>query len=81
MTDISLLKHAAAVKVPVGVIHGTADHISLPANADTMYAAFVNAPSRELIWLEGGEHYWGPGPQAERFGAEVAKWVHKVSAA
>jgi pimeloyl-ACP methyl ester carboxylesterase len=81
MTDISLLKHAPKVKVPVGVIHGTADHISLPANAQTIYDAFVNAPSRELLWLEGGDHYWGPGPQANAFGIEIAKWVSKVASA
>jgi esterase/lipase len=79
-SDISLLKNAAKVTVPVGVIHGTADHISLPVNAQTMYDAFVNASSRELVWLEGGNHYWGPGPQADAFGIEVARWVAKVAA-
>jgi predicted alpha/beta-hydrolase family hydrolase len=79
MTNISLLKHAPSVKVPVGIIHGTEDNISLPQNAETMRAAFVNAPSCELIWLEGGKHYWGPGEQAELFGAKVAQWVTKVA--
>jgi len=81
VTNISMLKHASQVRVPVGITHGTADQISLPANAHTMYEAFVNAPSRELLWLEGGQHYWGPGPQAEAFGGEIARWVAKVAGA
>lgn len=76
-SDASTVKFGAEVTVPAVVIHGTKDDISLPPNGEAIYASLSNAPSRDLVWVEGGGHFLIPGPIAESYAKAVAGWVEK----
>jgi alpha-beta hydrolase superfamily lysophospholipase len=76
-TDISTPKRGGLVRVPTVVFHGTKDEISLPPNAEAIYASLTNAKSRELVWVDGATHYLQPGWIAERYASLVSAWVAK----
>ena len=75
VTDISLLKHAHKVRVPTAVFHGMKDEVSRPPNAQAIHDALVNAPSRELHWVEGATHYLEQGWIAEEYATRISRWV------
>lgn len=77
-TDIDVPRRGAKVSVPAAIFHGTADDISLPANAQAIHDSFVAAPSRELVWVEGGKHSLEPGPVAEKYAQAVGAWLARV---
>jgi pimeloyl-ACP methyl ester carboxylesterase len=77
-TPLSSWRYGAAVRVPALVVHGTADEIAFAPNAQAIHDSLVNAPSRELVWVEGAAHYLAPGWIAERYAAIVADWVAQV---
>ncbi len=76
-SDASTIKFGAEVTVPAVVIHGTKDDLALPPNGEAIYASLTAAPSRDLVWVEGGGHFLTSGPVAESFAKAVAGWVEK----
>lgn len=77
-TVLSSHRHGAAVRVPALVVHGTADEIALRPNAEAIHASLVNAPRRDLVWVEGASHYLTPGWIAQRYAEVVADWVART---
>lgn len=75
VTDISLLKNAAQVRVPTAIFHGLKDEVSLPPNAQAIHDALTHAPSRELFWVEGATHYLESGWIAQTYARLIADWV------
>ena len=55
-SNASTVKFASAFDVPVLLVHGTEDKTALPENARQLYAALEGSPSRELVWIDGGDH-------------------------
>lgn len=45
------------VRCPVLWLHGTADPVYTPANAEVEIKMFVNSPDAQLRIVEGGEHF------------------------
>jgi pimeloyl-ACP methyl ester carboxylesterase len=76
-SDASTVKFGHEVTIPAVVIHGTADDIALPPNAEAIFESLTNAPKRELIWVEGGNHFLQRGPIAEGYAKAVAGWIGK----
>jgi len=76
-SDASTVKFGHEVTIPAVVIHGTADDIALPPNGEAIYESLKNAPKRDLIWVEGGNHFLLRGPIAEGYAKAVAGWVGK----
>ena len=72
------VRHAPAIRVPTLVLHGTAEEISLGPNAEAIHASLVNAPSRDLVWVEGAKHYLTPGWIADAFARETAGWLART---
>lgn len=79
-TGCSGWRHGAAIRVPALVIHGTADEIALPPNAKAIHDSLVNAPSREIVWVEGATHWLEPGWIAERYAEIAAAWAARTLA-
>jgi len=76
-SDASTIKFGAEVTVPAVVVHGTKDDLALPPNAEAIFKSLTNAPSRDLVWVEGGGHFLTPGPVAESYAKAIAGWVGK----
>ena len=76
-SDASTVKFGHEVTIPAVVIHGTADDIALPPNGEAIYESLKNAPKRDLMWVEGGNHFLLRGPIAEGYAKAVAGWVGK----
>ena len=76
-TRISTPLRGAQVKVPTVLFHGTKDEISLPPNAQAIFDSLANAPSRELVWVDGAAHYLEPGWIADKYAELVTSWVAK----
>jgi len=76
-SNASTIKFAAAFDVPVLLVHGTADHTALPDNARQLYAALSQSPSRELVWIDGGDHLFR-GHEAD-FARIVVEWLRRVA--
>lgn len=76
-SDASTVKFGHEVTIPAVVVHGTADNIALPPNGEAIYESLVNAPKRELIWVEGGDHFLSRGGIAENYAKAVAGWLAK----
>ncbi len=70
-------RHAPAIRVPALVLHGTADEIALPANAQSIFDSLTGAVSRDLLWVGGARHYLTPGVIAEGFARETAAWLKR----
>jgi pimeloyl-ACP methyl ester carboxylesterase len=77
-SDASTVKFGHEVTLPAVVIHGTHDDLALPPNGQAIFDSLVNAPTRDLVWVEGGGHFLTTGPVAEGFGKAVADWVVKT---
>lgn len=65
------------IMVPVLVLHGDADELALPPNAQTIYDSLTASPQRDLIWVEGASHYLTPGPIADAYARKLADWIIK----
>jgi pimeloyl-ACP methyl ester carboxylesterase len=76
-SDASTVKFGHEVTIPAVVIHGTADDIALQENGTAIYESLTNAPKRDLIWVEGGDHFLTRGPIAENYAKAVSGWVCK----
>ncbi len=76
-SDASTVKFGHEVTIPALVIHGTADDIALPPNGEAIYESLTNAPKRDLVWVEGGNHFLTRGPIAEGYAKAVAGWIGK----
>jgi pimeloyl-ACP methyl ester carboxylesterase len=74
-TGISTPLRGPKITVPTAVFHGTKDEISLPPNAEAIYASLTHAPKRELIWVEGATHYLQPGWIAEEYAKRISTWI------
>lgn len=74
-SDASTIKFGHEVTVPAVVIHGTADDIALPPNAEAIYESLTHAPSRDLIWVKGGNHFLTRGQIAEDYAKAVSGWL------
>lgn len=75
-SNASTVKFAQRVKLPVLLVHGTADRTAIPRNAEEIYAALANSPAREIIWIDGADHLFS-GHVAE-FAEAVTHWAAKV---
>jgi pimeloyl-ACP methyl ester carboxylesterase len=73
----SSVAYGPQIKVPALVIHGDKDEISLPRNAETIYASLTASPQRDLIWVEGASHYLTPGPIAEAYARRITEWLKR----
>jgi len=73
----SSLIHGAKIKVPVLVLHGDADELALPKNAQTIYDSLTAAPRRDLDWVKGASHYLTPGKIAEAYARQLTGWIVK----
>ena len=62
---------------PTAVVHSINDEVSYPPVAQAIYDSLVNAPRRDLIWLEDEEvsHYLSRGLAANRYADEVVNWL------
>jgi pimeloyl-ACP methyl ester carboxylesterase len=76
-SDASTVKFGHEVTIPAVVIHGTADNIALMPNAEAIYESLKNAPKRDLIRVEGGDHFLTRGPIAEGYAKAVSGWLAK----
>jgi pimeloyl-ACP methyl ester carboxylesterase len=74
-SDASTVKFGHEVTIPAVVIHGTADDIALPPNGEAIYESLKNAPKRDLIWVEGGNHFLTRGAIAEGYAMAVSGWL------
>lgn len=77
-TACSSHRYGGAVRVPSLVIHGTADEIALPPNARAIHDSLTAAPSRELVWVDGADHWLTPGWIAERYAEIIAGWTARI---
>lgn len=73
----SSIAYGAQIKVPALVLHGDADELSLPPNAQTIYDSLTAAPQRDLVWVEGASHYLTPGKIADSYASKLAGWIIK----
>jgi alpha-beta hydrolase superfamily lysophospholipase len=80
-SDASTIKFGAQVTIPAAVIHGSKDDLALPPNANAIYDSLTAAPKRELIWVEGGNHFLAPGKFANAYADAVVGWLRKEFAA
>jgi pimeloyl-ACP methyl ester carboxylesterase len=62
----SAFEHLGEIVAPTMVLHGTADQVVAPANAE-MLASRI--PGAELVWLEGAGHVYHSERAAEADGA------------
>jgi alpha-beta hydrolase superfamily lysophospholipase len=76
-SDASTVKFGHEVTIPAVVIHGTADDIALMPNAEAIYESLKNAPKRDLIRVEGGNHFLTRGRIAEDYAKAVSGWLGK----
>lgn len=76
-SNASTIKFADSITVPVLLVHGDKDTTALPENARQVYAALTKAPSRELVWINGGTHLF-PGEEAA-FAQAVVDWLKRVA--
>ena len=74
-TDCNTIYHGAAVKVPALVVHGTRDEVSNVSNGRDIYNSLTAAPSRELIYVEGADHYLTAGWICRAYAEVVASWT------
>jgi len=73
----SSIRYGPQIKVPTLVIHGDKDEIAFPPNAQTIYDSLTGSPQRDLIWVPGASHYLTPGPIAEAYAKNIARWLAK----
>jgi len=74
-SNSSTVKFGKDITVPVLVVHGTQDPTSVPKNAEEILASLVNAPKKELAWVEGGNHLFIG--TADKYAQIVSAWVTK----
>lgn len=72
--NASTLKYLPQVTVPLLVLHGSRDTISLPENAKTMYDAAIQAPRRDLAWADADHFFFAP-PEAIAYATRVREWL------
>ncbi|MCL4791906.1 MAG: alpha/beta hydrolase [Gammaproteobacteria bacterium] len=75
--NASTLKYLPQVTVPVLVLHGSRDTISLPENARTMYEAATLAPRRDLAWADADHFFFAP-PEAIAYATRLREWLDSV---
>lgn len=68
------IKFAPKITVPALVIHGTADDISLAANATTILASLSAAPKRDIVWIPGAGHFVNP-MYSQAYAKEIVDWL------
>ena len=73
----SSVKYGPQIKVPALVIHGEADELALPPNAQKIYDSLTASPQRDLVWVKGASHYLTPGPLAESYAKLAVDWLVK----
>ncbi|HTR48534.1 MAG TPA: hypothetical protein VMM16_14225 [Verrucomicrobiae bacterium] len=73
----SSVKFGPQIKVPALVIHGDADELALPPNAQKIYDSLTASPQRDLVWVKGASHYLTPGPLAESYAKLTVDWLLK----
>jgi pimeloyl-ACP methyl ester carboxylesterase len=73
----SSIKYGPQIKVPSLVIHGDKDELSLPPNAQQIYASLTASPQRDLVWVKGASHYLTPGPLAESYARQTVDWLER----
>lgn len=73
----SSIKYGPQIKVPALVLHGDADELALPQNAQTIYDSLTGTKQRDLIWVKGASHYLTPGGIAESYARHLADWIIK----
>jgi pimeloyl-ACP methyl ester carboxylesterase len=67
--------HLARTSVPVLVMYGTADQVSFPSHARTLFEA-VPAGNATLVALERAEHYFGSTPELiPSVAARIVEWL------
>lgn len=76
-SNASTVKFLPEVDVPVLVLHGRQDQIAVPRNAETMLAACVAAPRKDLIWVDGG-HFFTTPEDALRYAVPLSAWLTEV---
>ena len=73
----SSVKYGPKITVPALVIHGDADSLALPPNAQKIYDSLTASPQRDLIWVKGASHFLTPGPLAESYARLTTDWLVK----
>ncbi|MCB1387592.1 MAG: hypothetical protein KDK12_00315 [Rhodobacteraceae bacterium] len=74
-TPCNTIHHGAAITVPTLVVHGTKDEISNISNGRDIYDSLTAAPSRELLYVEGADHYLTAGWICRAYAEIVASWT------
>lgn len=66
------------VTIPVQIVYGTADNAVFPSHAAAMFNA-VTAERRELIALQGADHYFRDRPDLKAEMCDhIARWAHSL---
>jgi pimeloyl-ACP methyl ester carboxylesterase len=73
VADVSPLRAAARIHVPVLLVHGANDHETRPVHSERVYAAL--AGPRRLILVKGADHNDALG----KVWPEVQKWIDQVA--
>lgn len=75
-SNASAMKYAKEITIPVLLIHGTKDDGSLPENSRRLQASLENAPSKELVMIDGADHMFIG--TAGKFAQVAGDWVIKT---
>lgn len=70
-------RNIARIRVPILILHGTADRLADPVVAERLKAAAVNAPSVELHMIPGADHGLPGYPDAVL--PILTSWLEKIS--
>lgn len=76
-SNASTLKFLPALTVPLLVLHGSRDTISVPANAQRLLDAAAGAPRRELRFCDADHFFFAP-PDALAYALPLREWLDSV---
>ncbi len=79
-SNASTVKFCPQVTIPAVVISFTKDRLALPPNAEAIYASLTASPMKELVWIEGEDHFVGQPQTAERYSQVLLDGLAKVKA-
>ena len=76
--NASTVKFLPEVTIPVLVLHGEKDEISVPESARAVFDAASAAPRRDLLWADAGHFFFTP-EEAMRYSRPLADWLRSVA--